>query len=229
MSAPIDSAGWALHEGFLQAIFAAPDEDTDRLVYADWLEETGEPVWVDRAEFIRVQIERFHLRNRSKNRKARLLAREAELLALRRDAWLGPWAGLAPWLVFQRGIPDRLRAVAGAWFVGRRVGRDGGFRDHLQFHDSGRFQVSFGDRNTYPVGRLPKMRDPAEGAYRVSFSYWAVGLHPEVYQVGGRTVRFAGPIDAHGGVVLNEQELRPGQEGQAVRFQLQVPGTPTGP
>ena len=38
----------------LAAILANPDEDTPRLVYADWLEENGEP---ERAEFIRVQCE----------------------------------------------------------------------------------------------------------------------------------------------------------------------------
>src|SRR5262245_2593359 len=41
-------------EGFLAAIRAAPDDDTPRLVYADWLDEHGDP---DRAEFIRVQVE----------------------------------------------------------------------------------------------------------------------------------------------------------------------------
>jgi uncharacterized protein (TIGR02996 family) len=39
---------------FLDAIIDAPDDDELRLVYADWLEEHGDP---DRAEFIRVQIE----------------------------------------------------------------------------------------------------------------------------------------------------------------------------
>jgi uncharacterized protein (TIGR02996 family) len=39
---------------FLAAILAAPEDDTPRLVYADWLEEHGEVV---RAEFIRVQVE----------------------------------------------------------------------------------------------------------------------------------------------------------------------------
>ena len=34
------------------AIIAHPDEDTPRLVYADWLDEHGDP---DRAAFIRVQ------------------------------------------------------------------------------------------------------------------------------------------------------------------------------
>ena len=41
------------HDAFLEAIIAAPGDDTPRLVYADWLEEHGEG---ERAEFIRVQI-----------------------------------------------------------------------------------------------------------------------------------------------------------------------------
>lgn len=42
---------------FMSAILAEPDEDTHRLVYADWLEERNEPGDAVRAEFIRVQIE----------------------------------------------------------------------------------------------------------------------------------------------------------------------------
>ena len=42
------------YEPFLRAICADPEDDTARLVYADWLDENGDP---DRAEFIRVQIE----------------------------------------------------------------------------------------------------------------------------------------------------------------------------
>src|SRR5262249_23722465 len=41
-------------QSFLEAIYAAPEDDAVRLVYADWLEEQGEAA---RAEFIRVQIE----------------------------------------------------------------------------------------------------------------------------------------------------------------------------
>lgn len=39
---------------FINAILDNPDDDTARLVFADWLEEHGEP---ERAEFIRIQIE----------------------------------------------------------------------------------------------------------------------------------------------------------------------------
>lgn len=42
-------------DALLAAIRAHPDEDTPRLAYADWLEETGSPA---RARFIRQQVER---------------------------------------------------------------------------------------------------------------------------------------------------------------------------
>src|SRR5262245_53285184 len=45
-------------DAFIQAIIQAPDDDLPRLIYADWLDEHGES---DRAEFVRVQIERARL------------------------------------------------------------------------------------------------------------------------------------------------------------------------
>src|SRR5262245_37079412 len=41
-------------EGLLQEIVTHPEDDAPRLVYADWLEDHGQP---QRAEFIRLQIE----------------------------------------------------------------------------------------------------------------------------------------------------------------------------
>jgi uncharacterized protein (TIGR02996 family) len=46
------------HDAHIQAIIEAPNDDTPRLIYADWLEEHGDS---ERAEFIRVQIERARL------------------------------------------------------------------------------------------------------------------------------------------------------------------------
>lgn len=42
------------HETFLRAIYNVPDDDTPRLIYADFLEENGEEDW---AAFIRVSVE----------------------------------------------------------------------------------------------------------------------------------------------------------------------------
>jgi len=39
---------------FLRASIAEPDDDLPRLIYADWLDERGDP---DRAQIIRTQIE----------------------------------------------------------------------------------------------------------------------------------------------------------------------------
>lgn len=44
-------------ELLLAAILAQPDEDTPRLAYADWLEETGDEADQRRADLIRVQVE----------------------------------------------------------------------------------------------------------------------------------------------------------------------------
>ncbi len=40
-------------DALLRAICESPDEDTPRLVFADWLDERGQP---ERAEFIRLQV-----------------------------------------------------------------------------------------------------------------------------------------------------------------------------
>jgi uncharacterized protein (TIGR02996 family) len=92
---------------FLQAIIDAPEDDAPRLVYADWLEDNGQP---ERAEFIRVQIElephRFEI---DRPRVRELLAREDDLLHLYREEWLGlaPSAGPDLYGPFcRRGVPE---------------------------------------------------------------------------------------------------------------------------
>ena len=67
------------HEAFLRAIFAAPDDDTPRLVYADFLEENGKP---ERAALIRAQCELAKLGSdgEAHERVTKLRKRENELL-----------------------------------------------------------------------------------------------------------------------------------------------------
>ena len=43
----------SIEQAFLADIIAHPDDDAPRLIYADWLEENGQP---ERGEFIRLQI-----------------------------------------------------------------------------------------------------------------------------------------------------------------------------
>jgi uncharacterized protein (TIGR02996 family) len=84
-------------EPFLTAICARPADDTPRLVYADWLDDHGDPA---RAEFIRLQVElargslphRHPSRYRAEDlRKAHGAAWKAELPRLPKVDW-GPFA-----------------------------------------------------------------------------------------------------------------------------------------
>jgi uncharacterized protein (TIGR02996 family) len=72
-------------EGFLQAILENPDDDTPRLVYADWLDEHGEP---ERAEFIRIQCRLAKMAWTDPERQP--LADEEERL---REQFLPKWLG----------------------------------------------------------------------------------------------------------------------------------------
>ena len=92
---------------FLRAIRASPDDDTARLVFADWLDEHDDPL----GEFIRVQIELEPIRHRIDNRRAlELHRREEEILRAHRDEWITTSALLTDvpdfGPVFRRGLPD---------------------------------------------------------------------------------------------------------------------------
>jgi uncharacterized protein (TIGR02996 family) len=71
--------------GLLAAIRDNLADDTPRLVYADWLQEHGQD---DRAEFIRVDCERWETPNRRRGEK--LDRRADQLLKKHEKAWLGP-------------------------------------------------------------------------------------------------------------------------------------------
>lgn len=68
-------------QAFLDAIWAAPDDDVPRLMYADWLMERGDP----RGEFIRVQCELE--RPGTSCDRAALLRRQQHLLDEHGESW----------------------------------------------------------------------------------------------------------------------------------------------
>jgi uncharacterized protein (TIGR02996 family) len=70
---------------FLLAVQAAPDDDAPRLVWADWLEEHGDP----RGELIRAQCELARMTEYSR-RLSDLEAIESRLLREHHDVWLRP-------------------------------------------------------------------------------------------------------------------------------------------
>ncbi len=89
---------------FLAAIAAAPHDDTPRLIFADWLEEQGQP---ERAEFIRVQCE-LAQHPRDGARRCFLEHRQAALLAAHETRWLPEvaWGRQATDWRFHRGFLD---------------------------------------------------------------------------------------------------------------------------
>lgn len=92
---------------FLAAIYEEPNDDTPRLVYADWLEDHGHP---ERAELIRLQCritrgEPYTLEDDN---------RAFDLAEQHRKAWTGhlPQDKAATW-EFQRGFPEELQIELG--------------------------------------------------------------------------------------------------------------------
>lgn len=93
------------HAGaFLEAILETPDDDAPRLIFADWLDDAGQP---DRAEFIRLQIERARLHPAAARVRA-ILRREAELRSQHELTWVGPIPRLAARWRFHRGFIEEV-------------------------------------------------------------------------------------------------------------------------
>jgi uncharacterized protein (TIGR02996 family) len=109
-------ARWSLSmthdDAFLEAIIESPDDDGLRLIYADWLEEHGQP---ERAEFIRVQITLATL-PADNPRRQELKTRETDLLTRHQAEWRGRAPSGIVHRVFWRGFVEAVR-VHGQTFV----------------------------------------------------------------------------------------------------------------
>ena len=81
-------------DAFLHAILEKPDDDTTRLVYADWLEERGDPQSLARGEFLRLDHELASRKHKKKDRAAL----EARLRKLRKTIDIG-------WLIVFDRVP----------------------------------------------------------------------------------------------------------------------------
>jgi uncharacterized protein (TIGR02996 family) len=119
---------------FREAIIDNPDDDMQRLIFADWLEERGDP----RAEFIRVQCELARAPDRAERWDLR--QRERELLAEHATAWrsadLGPENAKVP-CRFRRGFVEQLRITAKTLLSGaERLMRNAPIRELVLFEAS---------------------------------------------------------------------------------------------
>jgi uncharacterized protein (TIGR02996 family) len=95
-------------EALVRAIIESPDDDAPRLVYADWLDEHGQP---ERAEFIRLQCEQSNLildPPESYDRYTAIGLRCGELLRAHYKQWVKDLGSLSPnrqlHLGFRRGM-----------------------------------------------------------------------------------------------------------------------------
>lgn len=99
---------------FVAEIRAHPRDDAPRLVYADYLDEAGDP----QGELIRVHVALSHLAPGDPQRRE-LELREEELLANYAEAWLAPLSELGAEGVsarsLQRGLIERVRIKAAAF------------------------------------------------------------------------------------------------------------------
>jgi uncharacterized protein (TIGR02996 family) len=95
-------------DDLLQAIIDDPDDDALRLAFADWLEDHDE---LERAEFIRVQIELAKLPN-VHSRRPELEQRETELLARNESEWVKPIRHRVVSWTFHRGFIAEVTVTA---------------------------------------------------------------------------------------------------------------------
>ncbi len=95
----------------LRAIAAMPEEDTPRLVFADYLEERSGAALIARAEFIRLQVRAARLRQGDPERVA-AQTRIDELLGQWDAKWQDAPKGFRALPGYHRGFPHRAAADA---------------------------------------------------------------------------------------------------------------------
>jgi uncharacterized protein (TIGR02996 family) len=124
--------------GFLDAIWESPDDDVPRLVYADWLEEQGNP----RGQFMRIQcaLARGDL---EEDRRRQLERQEQELLAVHGQEWLGPTCSPRLFWRFRRGFPVAMQGMF------RQVA--GRYTDYLRFFPNEQVRLGRARAETTPA------------------------------------------------------------------------------
>ena len=100
-------------DAFLQAIIESPDDDSLRLIYADWLDDHGQ---AERAEFIRVQLGLGQLPV-ADPRRAGLVLRRQELLAGHQEDWVEQCGLALTWdnalALFRRRLAEAITLCRG--------------------------------------------------------------------------------------------------------------------
>jgi uncharacterized protein (TIGR02996 family) len=100
-------AASSAEDAFLQAILDSPDNDIPRLVFADWLEEQGNP----RGAFIRLQCQRAKMTRYDPGWKD-ILAQESAIFKQFDAEWSKPVLRLADAIEYRRGFIEHVRVSA---------------------------------------------------------------------------------------------------------------------
>jgi uncharacterized protein (TIGR02996 family) len=106
-------------EALFRAVCESPADDTPRLVYADWLQENGQP---ERGEFILLQCEAWNLLPAYPT-QAEARGRASALLRTHGDMWYAelPYVDCVVWSsLFVRGFVDQAH-VLGTRFIKQNV------------------------------------------------------------------------------------------------------------
>src|SRR5579871_6871188 len=88
---------------FFRAIKENPDDDTPRLIFADWLQERGDAASAARGEYLRLSVMRHRLPPDDPDYEL-IKRREAEIFTEHRWQWLGPLTDAARGWTFERGM-----------------------------------------------------------------------------------------------------------------------------
>jgi uncharacterized protein (TIGR02996 family) len=129
---PTPTEGQRTEEGLLAEVRDDPEDDTPRLVYADWLDEHGQP---ERAELIRVQVQRDRL-STGDSARPRLDERSRAILAEHEADWTDSLRPLVRSYRWVRGLVDEVEVEAPR-FAGHadellRLAPTAGWRVHVE-------------------------------------------------------------------------------------------------
>jgi uncharacterized protein (TIGR02996 family) len=105
-------------EAFVQEIVSHPEDDAPRLVFADWLEEAGDP----EAEFIRAQVELAA--GRGGERAAELDERQRRLFRQHEREWLERVGTGLRWYRVNRGIFEEVLVESESVLTGSLLRRE---------------------------------------------------------------------------------------------------------
>jgi uncharacterized protein (TIGR02996 family) len=179
-------------EAFLQRIRAYPDDDAPRLVFADWLDEQGDP----RGAFIRVQLalaqfDREHaggervMRPEREQVRDSLVVSQRALLDAHAEEWTAPFRRFATSPRFRRGFVEEVNVDSHNFFRHAHELFNAGPLRHIHLLDVGSmlpsvFQCSFLSRLTAltihashagePLARAVARSDYLRGLQRLDLS-----------------------------------------------------------